>query len=172
MVMAGPRNNRPGADPLKNSLNTCVTVRANTHTLHKPACREVLTRPGALGLWLRQAANRPEHSPLSPTSSHRPTPVHPTLMSTALRAREGPGTGEERVRVTHPYNFPSFSLHHPEYPPTPKLRTQFLAGEKTVNLALTTTVPAEEACSSGKTFFPTKLYNVRERKEVKMLDKL
>ena len=76
-------------------------------------------------------------------------------MNTASRAREGPGTGEERVRVMHPYNFPSFYLHYTEYLPTPKLRTQFLAGDKTVNLVLTTIVQGEEACNSGKLSSPS-----------------
>ena len=76
VVMAGPRNSRPGADPRKNSVSTRVTVRVNKHSLHKPACHEVLTRLGAL--WTVAEVNWPEHTPLSPTSSHRcDTPTNP-----------------------------------------------------------------------------------------------
>lgn len=167
--MASPRNNRPRADPLKNSLSTCLTVRENKHVLHIPACHEVLMRASTLQAVIevdsQLARAHPTLAYFLPPSWH--PRLYPTLMNTTSRAQEGPGTGKERARVMYPHNFSSFCLHHTEYLPAPKLSTQFLAGDKMINLVLTTIFQGEKACNSGKAFFPTKLWNMREIKESK-----
>lgn len=156
--MAGPRNNKPRADPLKNSLSTCLTVRENKHALHMPACCD----------WGRQSIGQStSHSCLLPPTVVTPqTAPHPD--EHRIEGTRGTRYWGRKSKGHVPIQF-FFSLHHTEYLPAPKLSTQFLAGDKMINLVLTTIFQGEKACNSGKAFFPTKLWNMREIKEVKML---